>query len=150
MRFLGAIFSGKFSKFFRKTFLAVNFVSMKSSETPPKSFGRIQIISIFETPPHFWGFWTPGVKTVDAPGQPMDGFLCIRNTFCCHNPHTFSYLHFYVQKQCTSWNKDGRQSAILNPISAKPELVRAIITIHLFMKFEENIFNGMDRRAYTA
>ncbi len=47
-----------------------------------KNYGKKKFGKLSETPPK--SFWAKskifGVKTVDAPRQPMGGFLCIHNT----------------------------------------------------------------------
>ncbi len=53
-------------------------------------------------------------------------------------------------KKCDFCIQNGRQSAILNRISAEPELVRGLMTIHMYKKFDEKFSNGADRRAYTV
>ncbi len=53
-------------------------------------------------------------------------------------------------KKCDFCIQNGRQSAILNRISAESELVRALMNIDKYKKFDEKISNGVDRRAYTV
>ncbi len=53
-------------------------------------------------------------------------------------------------KKCDFCLQNGRQSAILNRISAEPELVRGLMTIPMYKKFDEKFSTGVDRRAYTV
>jgi len=69
----------------------------------------------------FWGSGAPGVKMVDAPRLPMGGFLLMRNTLWGHISYRLwvigQNVWFFGEIWCTSDNKDGRRSVIVNPMT---------------------------------